>query len=169
MVVDEVAHEGERTVKVRFRKGVDQTVDMVEDIFSQYSKVENIILGKSALVVFTTVSAAKAAVSQVVKSGQPGVEAIIKDVKIAQITNGNSTGKTEIAEGPGKRSPVLPVFSQTATPLAPPKFNFKPTTVSGTGTEYENITLLRIRNLEKAKLECEIREQEGKELVTEVE
>src|SRR5271154_5532960 len=59
-VVDEVADEGKRTVKVQFRKGVDQTVDMVEDIFSQYGEVENIILGKSALVVFTTVSAAKA-------------------------------------------------------------------------------------------------------------
>jgi DnaJ family protein C protein 17 len=169
VVVDEVADEAERMVKVRFRKGVDQTVDMVEDIFSQYGEVENIILGKSALVVFTTVSAAKAAVSQVMKSDHPGVEAIIKDVKMAQITDGNSTGKTEIAEDPAKRSPVPPVFTQTATPSGPPKFNFKPTTVTGTGSDYESITLLRMRNLEKAKLEREIREQEKKEVATEVE
>src|SRR5271155_4217869 len=46
-VVDEVGDEGKRTVKVRFPKGVDQTVDMVEDMFSQYGEVENIILRKS--------------------------------------------------------------------------------------------------------------------------
>ena len=103
------------------------------------------------------------------KTGQPGVEAIIKDVKMAQITNGNSTGKTERTKEPGKISPVPPVFTQTVTPSAPPKFNFKPTTVTGPGADYESITLLRMRNLEKGKLEREIRELEEKEVATEVE
>jgi DnaJ homolog subfamily C member 17 len=163
LVPDEGANESERTVKVRFRKGVDRTVDMVDEIFSQYGEIEDIILGKSALVVFTTVSAAQLAVSQVMTSGQPGVDAIIKDVKMAEISTGNSAGKTETTEQPGKRSPVPPVLSQTTTPTAPPKFRFNPTAVTGIGADYESITLLRMRNLEKAKLEREIREEEEKE------
>ena len=164
VVVDEV--EGERTIKVRFRKGVDRTVEMVEEIFSQYGEIENIILGKSALVVFTTISAAKAAVAQVMKSGQPRVETTVKDVKMAQTTNGNSTGKTEVIDEPGKRSPAPPVFTQT--PTVAPKFSFKPA-ATGIGADYESITLLRMRNLEKAKLEREIREEEEKEAATELE
>jgi DnaJ family protein C protein 17 len=164
VVVDEV--EGERTIKVRFRKGVDRTVNMVEEIFSQYGEIENIILGKSALVVFTTISAAKAAVAQVMKNGQPSVETTVKDVKMAQTSNRNSTGKTEVTDEPGKRSPTPPVFTQT--PPVAPKFGFKPT-ATGIGADYESITLLRMRNLEKAKLEREIREEEEKETARELE
>ena len=58
------------------------------------------------------------------KTGQPGVEAIIKDVKMAQITNGNSTGKTERAEEPRKSSPVPPVFTETVTPFGTSKIQF---------------------------------------------
>jgi len=120
--------------------------------------------------VFTTVSAAKAAVSHVMKSGQPGIEASIrfKDVKMAHLSNGNSSGKTKTTNKAGNGSPVPP-FAQTTTPTARPKFSFKPTAVTGNGADYESITLLRMRNLEKAKLEREIREEEENEAATVIE
>ena len=154
---DDVADEAARTVKVRFRKGVDRTVDMVEEMFSQYGEVENVILGKSALVVFTTVSAADAAVSAIKRP--PDFEALVKDVTMAQISNGTSEGTKDTAQ----KSPVPQSTTGMSIPFTPPKFSFKPGVSRGEGADYESITLLRMRNLEKAKLEREIREQEEKE------
>ena len=161
---DDVADEAARTVKVRFRKGMDRTAEMVEKIFSQYGEVENVILGKSALVVFAAVSAAKAAVSNA--KSQPGLEAI-KDVAMVQISTNGSTDEKKDTVDESQKPPVPPVTAPTHIPPAPPKFSFKPAASSGNGADYESITLLRMRNLEKAKLEREIREQEEKEEETE--
>ena len=158
---EDVANESERTLKVRFRKGTDRTVEMVGQIFSQYGEVENIILGKSALVVFKTSSCAKAAVSKVMKSGVPGVESI-KEVTLVQMLNGNSNEPTQVGDEP-RKSHIPQVATYTSVPATPPKFIFKPAAVTSEGADYESITLLRMRNLEKTRLEREIREQEEKE------
>ena len=162
------ADESERTVKVRFRKGVDRSqlsADLVEEIFSQYGDVENVLLGKSALVVFETVSGAKAALSKFMKSNGPGVE-MIKEVTMAQSSsNGNVLSKDPIDGSEESRKSPIPQTKVTtkSAPAAAPKFSFKATGDTGNGADYESITLLRMRKIEKERLEREIREQEEKE------
>ena len=162
------ADESERTVKVRFRKGVDRSelsADLIEEIFSGYGDVENVLLGKSALVVFETVSGAKAALSNFVKSSGPGFD-MIKEVTMAQnLSNGNILSKDPTHGSEESRKSPIPQTNVTtkSAPAAAPKFSFKPTGDTGNGTDYESITLMRMRKIERERLEREIHEQEEKE------
>lgn len=156
--------EVDRTVKVRFRKGVDReslTVDTIKKIFSQHGVVEHVILGKNALVVFETSAEANAAVEQVLKSGNPAAS-IIKEVTFAQ--------KHSVDDGPHKKhSEENDEVREPTTSAKPPatstapRFSFKPPMGVSNGADYESITLLRMRKIERERLEKEIREHEKEE------
>ena len=116
----------------------------------------------SALIVFETVSGAKAAVSRVIQITDPLLD-MIKEVTMAQnFAKGNDqpkdTDRTPKSPIPDKRD----TNSENAGAEAP-KFSFKPTVEPGDGADYESITLMRMRRIEKEKLAREIREQEEKE------
>jgi hypothetical protein len=132
-------------------------------VFSWYGEVENVLLRKSALVVFQNGEAAQDAVSRIFTSGDPIVSQIkqLALVSPAPATSSNgaslSTGITKNEE-PRKKSAV------EARPLRTTNFSFKaPTTMATGGVDYESITLMRMRKLEKERLEREIREQEAKQ------
>ena len=164
---DEV-EESERTVKVRFRKGVDRskvTSDLIEQLFSRFGEVENIILGKSALVIFRTVSGAQDAVAKIMKLSDPAVD-IIKQVTMAQAPS-SVTMVGDEQELDNKRQRPSPPASQAPKTDPPnagitaPKFSFKPPPIANAnGADYESVTLMRMRRIAKEKLEREIREQE---------
>jgi DnaJ family protein C protein 17 len=173
--VVETTDEGERTIKVRFRKGWDRSTfsaNDVEDLFSRYGSVENVILGKSALVVFVTVSEAKAA-TKATSSGDPAF-AMVKEITMVQISaSPHATTNFEINGEIAQHVASLPVVAPQVTPqIAPqkapaissaPKFSFKPSFGNSNGADYESVTLLRMRKIEKERLEREIREREEKE------
>ena len=155
----------ERTVKVRFRKGVDRSLlstKIIERIFSQYGGIENVILGKSALVVFESVSGANAAISKILKNSDPAAQ-MIKEVTMAQRQpkeDAHNIDKTDVKDESNEEP-----FSTTAKTASttPPKFSFKPNVAASNGVDYESITLMRMRKIEREKLEREIREQEARE------
>ncbi len=99
------------------------------------------------------------------KSSDPGFR-MIKEVTMAQnLSNGNvpSIDPTD-GNNESRKSPIPHTNVTTkSAPAAAPKFTFKPTSDSGNGADYESITLLRMRKIEKEKLERDIREREEKE------
>ena len=162
------ADESQRTVKVRFQKGVDRKIlstEKLEDILSKYGGVENVILGKSALVIFETVSGAKAA-----SSSRNADSPLIKEITLAESKSDNAasippteTEAENVSEKRQEKSPVPPLRSVPSKP--PPRFSFKPTVLNHSdGADYESITLLRMRKLEKEKLEREILRKEKLEM-----
>lgn len=160
--VEDVA---ERSVKIRFRKGWDRSglsAEALEDTFARYGQVENVILGKSALVVFETVSAAKAAVSQAATDGDPAFD-MIKEIGVVQ-TSHMSQPATETVESSQQQTPpgIAPQVGASVVSTTP-KFGFKPNENTTNGSDYESITLLRMRKIEKERLEREIGEREEKE------
>lgn len=173
--------ESLRTVKVRFHKGVDRSklsTERIEEMFSKYGDVENVILGKSALVIFETVAGAKAAAGF-----KKGESEFIKEVTMAESTPLDGKNAAQVnppraeanlektSDKVEEQQPPL-VFKPTSVPSTaqgPPKprFSFKPPSATNTAdaADYESITLLRMRKLEREKLEREIRETEEKEAV----
>src|SRR5438045_8169968 len=162
------ADESQRTVKVRFHKGVDRKIlstEKLEEILSKYGGVENVILGKSALVIFETVSGAKDACNS-----RNAESPLIKEINLAESKSDNATSipptetETEnVSEKREEKSPVPPPRSVPSKP--PPRFSFKPTVLNHSdGADYESITLLRMRKLEKEKLEREILMKEKMEM-----
>ena len=165
-----------RTVRVRFHKGPHRSSvsgQMLHSLFSEYGVVENVILGKSALVVFESVAGAKAALA--IKKDKFD---FIKEVTMVDSLPPENTRPNEPPPATTTQPDKIPdIFTQkqpseantNSAPAAaqgPPKprFSFKPTapTTESNGTDYESITLLRMRKLEREKLEREIRESEDK-------
>jgi DnaJ homolog subfamily C member 17 len=174
----EIGGETERTVKVRFRKHVDRsslTVDLVEKMFSSYGEIENVLLGKSALVIFTTVTAAKNALN-ILSSEDPSAK-MVKEVAIVKSEGDDRPKPSEDVSIPEKPTettkhspePANPSlnhsFKQSSTASSAPKFAFKPTSATlGDNADYESVTLMRMRKLEKERLEREIRDREAQEV-----
>jgi DnaJ homolog subfamily C member 17 len=162
--IAEDAHAG-RTVKIKFRKGVDRgtlTAELLGRTFSRYGEVENVLLRKSALIVFQDGEAALDAVSRIMTSGDPIVSQIkqvslVSPVPLAS-SNGTAQSTTEKKDEPRIEK------STGEVPVRTTNFSFKAPTILATGgVDYESITLMRMRKLEKEKLEREIREQEAME------
>jgi DnaJ homolog subfamily C member 17 len=157
--------EGERTIQIKFQKWVDRetlTADLLGQVFSRYGEVENVLLRKSALVVFQDAEAAKDAISGISVSGDPIVSQIkqVTLVSPAPVAPSNgaprSTGVTKKEESQVEKPAV------EAQPLQTANFSFKaPMTMATGGVDYESITLMRMRKIEKERLEREIREQEA--------
>jgi DnaJ homolog subfamily C member 17 len=162
---EEVEDVAERTVKIRFQKGWDRSglsTEVLEDTFTRYGQVENVILGKSALVVFETVSGAKAAVSQATKDGDPAFD-MIKEIRIVQPSHMSPPATEKVELSQQRTSPYI--APQVAAPVVStaPKFSFKPSANTTNFTDYESTTLLRMRKIEKERLDREIRERDEKE------
>ena len=164
---DVEADEGERTVKVRFRKGWDRSllsVDDVGDLFGRFGNIENVILGKSALVVFETVSEAKAATMATTRGDS--AFAMVKEIAMVQMTPGSPSIAANVEAAQSDSQPVAPQVTKNEpakeAPSFAPKFSFKPNVAHGSG-DYESVTLMRMRKIEMERLEREIREREEKE------
>jgi DnaJ family protein C protein 17 len=161
----DVEEEGRRTVKIKFRSGVDRetlTAELLGQAFSRFGEVENVLLRKSALVVFQNAEAAQDAVSRILVNDDPVFSQIKLVTLVSPVAPSNgvplSTGATKNEEPRIHKSPV------DAQPLRTTKFSFKtPTTLATGGADYERITLMRMRKLEKEKLEREIRDQEARQ------
>jgi DnaJ homolog subfamily C member 17 len=165
---EEKGEESERTVKVRFRKGTDRseiTADRIQEIFTRFGDIENVILGKAALVVFSSVSEAKDAIARIKEHDDSAVKWIKEATMSKAIPSQNvDSVKTAPAE------PANPLLSRTTNvapaPSTGPKFSFNPAPFgAANGADYESITLMRMKKLEREKLEREIREQEALEEV----
>jgi DnaJ homolog subfamily C member 17 len=161
--------DGERTVKVKFWKGIDRgvlTADLLDKVFSRYGEVENVLLGKSALVVFRSVDSAEDCVARILKSGDP-IVSMIKEVTLSSpkaMSNRAPPRKVDAnkSQEPSKQTSPSHITTQSAPP--PIKFSFKASTTLATdGVDYESITLMRMRKIEKERLEREIRDREARE------
>jgi DnaJ homolog subfamily C member 17 len=161
--------ESQRTVKVRFQKGVDRktlSTERLEDILSKYGGVENVLLGKSALVIFETITGAKAAVQS-----KHGESPLIKEISMAESKESKSDNPESIPSTE-KENPAVNTFEESksagihsGSATKPPRFSFKPTVITPSdGADYESITLLRMRKLEKERLEREILMKEKMEM-----
>jgi hypothetical protein len=160
--------ESERTVKVRFRKGVDRaslSTDRLEEIFSEYGRIQNVILGKSALIIYEDHGGAQTAVAKLISTNALARN-IVKEISMAKtmpLESNSSNHAPEVSATPSERTlPTKPSVS-TGPQVATSKFIFKATSHPGNDVDYEATTLMRMRKLEKERLEREIREQEEKD------
>jgi DnaJ homolog subfamily C member 17 len=163
---EEDIDESERTLKVRFRKGIDReslSIQKLEEIFSEFGTIQNVILGKSALVVFENLAAAKKALNELSRSNASDLS-FIKEITMARTVapeNGPSP-KTQEDSSHKEAAMTKPVIS-TIPAAKHTKFSFKPPSATGNDADYESITLMRMRKIERERLEREILEQEEKE------
>lgn len=176
--------ELDRTVKVRFQRE-DQMLDWDKDtiarMFAKYGKIDSVVMGKEkrvrpsggkhrklvamVFVIYTRLDHAHAAVMDA-KSDYPALESVSwangePDIKSPVNGNAPSAPSTPVATpnksfrasfGPG----VAKGFS--STPIGTPKFSFSPKTPS-----LEEVTMMRLKQAEKKRLEDQIRKQEAAE------
>jgi hypothetical protein len=137
------------------------TAELLGRVFSWYGEVENVLLRKSALVVFQNGEAAQDAVSRIFTSGDPIVSQIKQLALVSAAPSNGAPLSTGITKTEGPRVEKSAVEAQ---PLRTTNFSFKPPTTMATGgVDYESITLMRMRKLEKERLEREIQEQEARQ------
>lgn len=161
---DEV-DESERTLKIRFRKGTNReslSTEKLEGIFSEFGTIQNVILGKSALIVFDDLAGAKKALTKVSQSNVSQLS-FIKEVTMAKIVSPEIDPSRETEELPHEKAPTTKPVISTIPASKPTKFSFKPPSATGNDADYESITLMRMRKIERERLEKEILEQEEKE------
>jgi DnaJ homolog subfamily C member 17 len=160
--------ESERTIKVRFRKGVDRaslSTDKLEAIFSEYGRIQNIILGKSALIIYEDRVGAQKALAKLIPTDALA-RSIVKEITMANtmpLENNSTNHVPEVSAIPSEK--ILPMKPSVSTvpPFVASKFTFKATSHPGNDVDYEATTLMRMRKLEKERLEREILEQEERE------
>jgi len=128
----------------------------------------------TALVPFRTVSQAFGAVTASGTGALKGIEAswaagaepaVVNWLKVS-----GHLGSTPPAGGSGETKPVSPAPGKSSDPFSsfPESFSFDPTPSSGSpktaqpigGIDYESLTLMRLRQAERERLEREIRESE---------
>ncbi|KAF1846854.1 DnaJ-domain-containing protein [Cucurbitaria berberidis CBS 394.84] len=180
--------EIDRTVKIRFsREGdmADWDKDRISSMFAKYGKIDSVVIGKDkkirpsggkhrkviaiVFVIYTRLDHAHAAVIDG-QSDYPSLESVSwangePDIKSpTSYVNGNapSAPSTPVVTpnksfrasfGPG----IGKGFGST-TPLGTPKFSFSPKTPS-----LEEVTMMRLKQAEKKRLEEQIRKQEAAE------
>lgn len=176
--------EIDRTIKVRFqREGnmADWDKEQVAKMFSKYGKIDSVVMGKDkkirpsgekhrkviamVFLIYTRLDHAHAAVLDG-KSDYPSLESVAwanGEPDIRSPVNGNapSAPSTPISTpnksfrasfGPGTGRGIC------GTPLGTPKFSFSPKTPS-----LEEVTMMRLKQAEKRRLEEQIRKQEAAE------
>ncbi|KAH7371287.1 hypothetical protein BKA66DRAFT_470075 [Pyrenochaeta sp. MPI-SDFR-AT-0127] len=176
--------ELDRTVKVRFQREnqmVDWDKDTIAKIFTKYGKVDSVFMGKDkrirpsggkhrkllsmAFVVYTRLDHAHAAVVDG-KSDYPTLESVSwangePDIKSPVNGTAPSAPSTPVAT-PNKsfRASFGPGLAKGigGTPIGTPKFSFSPKTPS-----LEEVTMMRLKQAEKKRLEEQIRKQEAAE------
>ncbi|KAL6702444.1 hypothetical protein ACN47E_001856 [Coniothyrium glycines] len=175
--------EIDRTVKVRFqRQGdmLDWHKEKLTAMFSKYGKIDSVVMGKDkrirpsgekhrkviaiVFVVYTRLDHAHAAVVDG-KSDFPSLESVAwangePDIKSPIIADAPSAPSTPLTTpnkafrasfGPGTAGRGF-----GGTPLGTPKFSFSPKTPS-----LEEVTMMRLKQAEKKRLEEQIRKREA--------
>ncbi|KAH7138778.1 hypothetical protein B0J11DRAFT_23835 [Dendryphion nanum] len=182
--------ELERTIKVRFRREGDAASwdkDKVSQMFSRYGKVDSVVMGKDkkirvsgdkhrkvfamVFIVYTRVDHAHAAVMDG-KDDYAGLDSVGWAGKEPEIKSPN------ISNFPAHSTPSTPnstpnkAFRASFNPnlgkgfgSAPgtPSFSFSPKTPS-----LEEVTMMRLKQAEKRRLEDQIRQKEAAETAEEV-
>lgn len=174
----------DRTVKVRFQREGDTSAwdkDTLSKMFSKYGKVDSIVLGKDkkirpsgskhrritaiVFIVYTRVDHAHAAVLDG-NTDYPSLESVSwangePDIKSPIETEAPTAPSTPLAT-PKKsfRSSFGPGMGKQfgGTPIGTPKFSFSPKTPS-----LEEVTMMRLKQAEKKRLEEQIRRQDAAE------
>ncbi|KAH0608892.1 uncharacterized protein H6S33_001120 [Morchella sextelata] len=167
--------ELDRTLKVRWKrrggKDEEMTARRIEALFGRFGDVQDVVVPpvtapkegekekkfRTALVVFVSIVAAHAAVCEAAASGSRGELAVFKDVTWA---GGKEPDLTH--------EPAAAAEKKVEPPKAKPRFaSFGGGGGGGAaaaagvqGTDYESITLMRMRAAEKARIEAEIRRQD---------
>ncbi|KAF3053957.1 hypothetical protein E8E11_011970 [Didymella keratinophila] len=185
--------ELDRTVKIRFhREGETATwdKDAVRRIFEKYGKIDSIIMGKDkklklegekhrklvamVFVVYGRLDHAHAAVCDA-KADYPALELVAwanGEPDLSSVTKSNGASTTTEKPSSTPSTPATPAAKSfkasfgsslgagnSATPsLGTPKFSFSPKTPS-----LEEVTMMRLKNAEKKRLEEEIRRKEAAE------
>jgi len=167
--------EIERTVKIRFQRD-DTTQDWdknkLQSMFAKYGKIDSVVMGKDkkirqsgekhrkvtamAFIIYTRVDHAHAAVSDGIQH-YPNLESVswangeppAMTAPSAPSTPVNKTFRASFGPGPGLGK---------NTPLSTPKFSFSPSTPS-----LQEVTMMRLKEAEKKRLEEHIRKQEAAE------
>ncbi|KAF2681439.1 DnaJ-domain-containing protein [Lentithecium fluviatile CBS 122367] len=172
--------EIDRTVKVRFVREGDQATwdkDKVSSMFRKYGEIDSIVMGKdkklrlpgekhkkntaTVFIVYTRLDHAHAAVVDG-KGDWPALESV-----------------TWASKEPEIKSPMNAEFSAPSTPVATPNRNFRASFGLGKGTgsipgtpkfsfspktpSLEEVTMMRLKQAEKKRLEEQIRKQEATE------
>jgi DnaJ family protein C protein 17 len=174
--------EIDRTVKVRFtREGetLHWDKDKFQAMFSKYGKIDSVVMGKDkkirpsgekhrrtiamVFVIYTRLDHAHSAVSDSKKdypqlesvswaSGEPDIKSPVNPVSAptTPISTPNKAFRSSFG-GPGLGKPG-------GTPIGTPKFSFSPKTPS-----LQEVTMIRLKEAEKKRLEEQIRKQEAAE------
>ncbi|KAF2632943.1 DnaJ-domain-containing protein, partial [Macroventuria anomochaeta] len=187
--------ELDRTIKIRFHREGDSTTwhkETVRNMFEKYGKIDSIIMGKDkklklegekhrklvamVFVVYGRLDHAHAAVSDA-KADYPALDSVAWANGEPDLTSTNANGaSTSTSVHPAAPSaPATPAaksfrasFGSSlgagagATPLGTPKFSFSPKTPS-----LEEVTMMRLKNAEKKRLEEQIRKREAAEAAQE--
>ena len=188
--------ELDRTIKIRFhREGETATwdKDTIRRMFEKYGKIDSIIMGKDkklklegekhrklvamVFVVYGRLDHAHAAVSDA-KADHPALDSVAwtngePDLSSSTNANGASTSASNGTAAPSApATPAAKSFRASfgsslgagagATPLGTPKFSFSPKTPS-----LEEVTMMRLKNAEKKRLEEQIRKREAAEAAQE--
>ncbi|KAF1934918.1 DnaJ-domain-containing protein [Clathrospora elynae] len=176
--------EIDRTIKIRFqREGdtVDWDKDTLSTMFSKYGKIDSVVMGKDkkirpsgskhrkttavVFVIYTRIDHAHAAVMDG-RSDYPSLDSVSwangePDIK-SPIHNDMPTAPSTPVVTPNKafRASFGPGMGKGVggTPLGTPKFSFSPKTPS-----LEEVTMMRLKQAEKKRLEEQIRRREADE------
>ncbi|KAF1830617.1 DnaJ-domain-containing protein [Decorospora gaudefroyi] len=177
--------EIDRTIKVRFpREGdtVDWDKDRISSMFAKYGKIDSVVMAKDkkirpsggkhrkitaiVFIIYTRIDHAHAAVTDS-RSDYPALESVTwangePDLKSPTYGDAPSAPSTPIS------TPKTTSFKTSfgpglgkgggGTPLGTPKFSFSPKTPS-----LEEVTMMRLKQAEKKRLEDQIRKQEAAE------
>jgi DnaJ family protein C protein 17 len=173
--------EIDRTVKVRFqREGecADWDKEKVQKMFAKYGKIDSVVMGKDkkirpsgekhrkviamVFIIYTRLDHAHAAVSDG-KSDHPMLDSVSwanGEPEIKSPMNAPSAPCTPMATPKTFRSSFGPGLGKgvSGTPLGTPKFSFSPKTPS-----LQEVTMIRLKEAEKKRLEEQIRKQEAAE------
>ena len=179
--------EIDRTVKVRFQRDNERMAwdkDTISKLFSKYGKIDSVLMGKDkkikpsgekhrkviaiVFIIYTRLDHAHAAVMDG-KADYPSLESVSwangePEIKSPVNADAPSAPSTPVATpnksfrasfGPGTGK------GMGGTPLGTPKFSFSPKTPS-----LEEVTMMRLKQAEKKRLEDQIRKQEAAEEAT---
>jgi DnaJ family protein C protein 17 len=165
--------EIDRTIKIRFqREGdtLDWDKEKIQNMFAKYGKIDSVVVGKDkkirpsggkhrkvtaiVFVIYTRLDHAHAAVSVSWANGEPEIKSPVNapSAPSTPISTPNKSFRSSFGPGAGKG---------IGTPLGTPKFSFSPKTPA-VGSLQE-VTMIRLKEAEKKRLEEQIRKQEAAE------
>ncbi|KAF1355797.1 DnaJ-domain-containing protein [Lizonia empirigonia] len=174
--------EIDRTIKIRFSRDGDSAAwdkDTIRRLFEKYGKIDSIIIAKdkklklqgekhrklvaTAFIIYKRLDHAHAAVSDA-KIDCPALDSVVWAAREPDLNFGakGTSTSTSTSTSTTSNPPSTPSLrasltsSLGATPLGTPKFSFSPKTPS-----LEEVTMMRLKNAERKRLEAQIRRSEA--------